>query len=83
MCDRNLHNDELHGLCSSPDTVKVIKSMRMNWAGHVALMGEVYEVLIGWKRPLGRPRRRWEDNIKIDFREMGIRWGEMDSALSR
>jgi hypothetical protein len=60
------------------DIVRVIKSRRMRWAGHVARMGEgraVYRVLVGrpeGKRPLGRPRRRWEDNIKIDLREIGI-----------
>jgi hypothetical protein len=75
---RKLHNDELHSLYSSPDIVKVIKARRMRWAGHVAHMGEgrdVYVVLVGrpkGKRPLGRPRRRWEDNIKLDLREMGI-----------
>jgi hypothetical protein len=75
---RKLHNDELHGLCSSPNIVRVIKSRRMRWAGHVARMGEgrgVYTILVRrpeGKRPLGRPRRRWEDNIKMDLREMGI-----------
>jgi hypothetical protein len=65
---RKLHNDELHILYSSPD-IKVIKSRRMRWTGHGARMGEgrgVYRVLVGrpeGKRPLGRPRRRWEDNI--------------------
>ena len=62
---------------SSPNIVRVIKSRRMRWAGHVARMGEgrgVYSVLVGkpeGKRPLGRPRRRWEDNIKIDLQEVG------------
>jgi hypothetical protein len=75
---RKLHNDELHNLYSSPNTVRVIKSRRMRWAGHVARMGEergVYRVLVGrpaGKRPLGRPRRRWEENIKIHLREIGI-----------
>jgi hypothetical protein len=75
---RKLYNDELHSLYSSPNIVRVIKSRRMRWAGHVAHMGEgrgVYRVLVGrpeGKRPLGRPRRRWEDNIKIDLREIGI-----------
>jgi hypothetical protein len=75
---RKLHNDELHNLYSSPNIVSVIKSRRMRWAGHVARRGEgrgVYRVLIGrpeGKRPLGRPRRRWEDNIKMDLREIGI-----------
>jgi hypothetical protein len=73
-----LHNDELHSLYSSPNIVRVIKSRRMRWAGHVAPMGEgrgVYRVLVGrpeGKRPLERPRRRCEDNIKMDLREIGI-----------
>jgi hypothetical protein len=73
-----LHNDELHDHYSSPNIVRVIKSRRMRWAGHVARMGEginAYRVLVGrpeGKRPLGRPRRRWEDNIKMDLREIGI-----------
>jgi hypothetical protein len=75
---RKLHNDELHSLYSSPNNVRVIKSRRMSRAGHVARMGEgrgVYRILVGrpeGKRPLGRPRRRWEDNIKMDLREIGI-----------
>jgi hypothetical protein len=75
---RKLHNDELHGLYPSPNIVRVIKARRMRWAGHVASMGEgrgVYRVLVGRlgsKRPLGRPRHRWEDNIKIDLRETEI-----------
>jgi hypothetical protein len=76
---RKLHNEELHGLYSSPSIVRVIKARRMRWAGHVARMGEVrdaYNILVGWpegRRPLGRPRRRWEDNIKMDLREIGFR----------
>jgi hypothetical protein len=75
---RKLHNDELHNLYSSPNVVRVIKSRRMRWAGHVAHIGEgrgVYRVLVGrreGKRPLGRPRNRGEDNIKMDLREIGI-----------
>ena len=74
---RRLHNEELNDLYSSPNIVRVIKSRRMRWAGHVARMGErrgVYRVLV-WKpevkRPLGRTRRRWEDNIKMDLQEVG------------
>jgi hypothetical protein len=79
---RNLHSGELHNLYSSPDIIRQIKSRRMRWAGHVARMGEgrnVYRVLVGkreGKRPLGRPRRRWEDGIKMDLREIG--WGGME-----
>jgi hypothetical protein len=75
---RKLHNDEVHDLYSSPNIVRVIKSRRMRWAGHVARMGEgrgAYRVLVGMpegKRPLGRPRRRREDNIKMDLGEIGI-----------
>jgi hypothetical protein len=75
---RKLHNDELHDLYSSPDIVREIKSRRMWWAGHVARMGEwrgVYRVLVGrpeGKIPLGRPRLRWKDNIKVDLWEIGI-----------
>ena len=71
---RRVHN-ELHDLYSSPNIVRVIKSRRMRWAGHVARMGdEVYRVLVGkleGKRPLGRPRRRWVDNIRVDLQEVG------------
>jgi len=78
---RKLH-EELNDLYCSPNIVRVVKSRRIRWAGHVARMGEgrgVYRVLVGkpeGKRPLGRPRRRWEDNIKMDFQEMGC--GGMD-----
>ncbi|KAJ4433726.1 hypothetical protein ANN_16037 [Periplaneta americana] len=74
---RKLHNTELHALYSSPDIIRNIKSRRLRWAGHVARMGEsrnAYRVLVvrpEGKRPLGRPRRRWEDDIKIDLREVG------------
>jgi len=79
---RKLHNEELNDLYCSPNIVRVIKSTRMRWAGHVAHMGEgrgVYRVLMGKperKRPLGRPRRRREDNIKMDFQEVGC--GDME-----
>ncbi|KAJ4439513.1 hypothetical protein ANN_07637 [Periplaneta americana] len=74
---RKLHNAELHALYSSPDIIRNIKSRRLRWAGHVLRMGEsrnAYRVLVGrpeGKRPLEMPRRRWEDNIKMDWREMG------------
>jgi hypothetical protein len=74
---RKLHNDKLHSLYSSPNT-KVIKLRRLRWEGHVTCMGEgrgIYRVLVGrpeGKRPLGRSRRTWEDNIKMDLREIGI-----------
>ncbi|KAJ4445793.1 hypothetical protein ANN_12478 [Periplaneta americana] len=74
---RKLHNTELQALYSSPDIIRNIKSRRLRWAGHVARMGEsrnAYRVLVGRlerKGPLGRPRRRWEDNIKMDLRELG------------
>jgi hypothetical protein len=67
---RKLHNKELHNLYSSPSIIRIIKSRRMRWAGHVSRMGEkrnVYRILVGkpeGKRPLGRLRRRWTDNIK-------------------
>ena len=71
------HNEELRDLYSLPNIVRVVKSRRMRWAGHVARMGQgrgVYRVLVGkpeGKKPLGRPRRRWEDNIKMDLQEVG------------
>ena len=74
---RKLHNEELNGLYSSPNIVRVIKWRRMRWAGYVVRTEEgrgVHKVLVGkpdGKRPLGRPRRRWEDNIKIDLEEVG------------
>ncbi|KAJ4432406.1 hypothetical protein ANN_21025 [Periplaneta americana] len=74
---RKLHNTELNALYSSPDIIRNIKSRRLRWAEHVARMGESRNadgVLVGrpeGKRPLGRPRRRWEDNIKMDLREVG------------
>jgi hypothetical protein len=75
---RKLHSEELHNLYSSPDIIRKVKSRRMRWAGHVARMGEerkVYKVLVGkpeGKRPLGRPRCRWEDGIRMDLREIGL-----------
>jgi len=77
-----LHKEELNDLYSSPNIVRVIKSRKMRWAGNVARMGEergAYRVLVGKpevKRPMGRPRRRWVDNIKMDLKEVGC--GYMD-----
>ena len=74
---RKLHNEELSDLYSLPNIVRVVKSRRMRWVAHVALMGEgrgVHRILVGkpeGKRPLGRPTRRWEDNIKLDLQEVG------------
>jgi len=79
---RRLHNEELNDLYSSPNIVRVIKSRRMRWAGQVARMGEerwVYRVLVGkpeGRRPLGRPRRRWVDNIRMDLQELGCGYVE-------
>jgi hypothetical protein len=74
---RKLHNEKLHNLYSSPNIIRMVKSRRMRWAGHVARMGKTwnaYRILVGkseGKRPLGRTRCRWVDNIKMDLREMG------------
>jgi hypothetical protein len=79
---RKLHNEELRVLYSSPSIIRIIKLRRMRWAGHVARMGEkrnAYRLLARkpeGKRPLGRPRRRWVDNIRMDLREVG--WGDVD-----
>jgi hypothetical protein len=79
---RKLHNEELHNLYSSPSIIKIIKSKGVRWAEYVARMGgkeDCNRILVGKleeKRPLGRPRRRCDDNIKMDFREIG--WSGMD-----
>jgi hypothetical protein len=78
---RILHSKELRDLYSSPSIIRIIKSRRMRWAGHVARMREknVYSLLVGkpeGKRPLGRPRCRWVDNIRIDLGQVG--WGDVD-----
>ena len=87
---RKLHNEELNDLYSSPNIVRVIKWRRMRWAGHVARMEKgrgVRKVLVGKrekKRPLGRPRRRWEDNVKMDLQEVGRGCGDwMELAQDR
>ena len=84
---RKLHNEKLNDLYYSPNIVRVIKSRRIKWAGYVASMGErrgIYRILVGrpeGKRPFGRPRRRWEDNIKSYLHRMcdvgvwvGLNW---------
>jgi hypothetical protein len=79
---RKLHNRELHDLYSSPSIIRIIKSRRVRWAGHVARMGEkrhAYMLLVGkpeGRRPLGTPRRRWLANIRMDLVEVG--WGDVD-----
>ena len=87
---RKLHIKELSDLYFLPNIVRVVKSRRMRWAGHVARMREgrgVHRVLVGkpeGKRPLGRPRHRWEDNIKMDLQEVGGSCGDwMESAQDR
>ena len=87
---RKLHNEELSDLYSLPNIVRVVKSRRMRWEGHVARMGEgrvVHRVLVGkpeGKRPLGRRRRRWEDNIKMDLQEVQGSCGDwMELAQDR
>jgi hypothetical protein len=77
-----LHNEELHNLYSSPSIIRIIKSRKMRWAGHVERMGEkrnAYRLLVGkpeGRRPQGRPRRRWMDNIRMDLGE--VEWGDVD-----
>jgi transcription termination factor 2 len=79
---RKLHNEELRDLYSSPSIIRMIMSRMMKWAGHVARMGEkrnARRLLVGKpeeKRPLGRPRRRWMDNIRMDLEEVG--WSDVD-----
>jgi len=89
---RKLHNEELNDLYVTPNIVRVIKSRRMRWAGHVARMGErrgVYRVLVGkleGYRPPGRPSHRWEDNIKMDLQEVGcggVDWIELAQDKDR
>jgi hypothetical protein len=79
---RKLHNEELRDLYSSPSIIRIMKPRRMRWAGHVARRREkrnAYRLLVGnpeGKRRLGRPRRRWVDNIRMDLGEVG--WGVVD-----
>jgi hypothetical protein len=89
---RRLHNEEINDLYSSPNIIRVIKSRRVGWAGHVARMGEergAYRILVGrpgGRRPLGRPRRRGEDNIKTDLWEVGwvgMNWIELAEDRDR
>jgi hypothetical protein len=83
---RKFHNEELRDLYSSPSIIRIIKSRRMRWAGHLARMGEkrnAYRLLVGkpvGKRSLGRPRRRWVDNIRMDLGKVG--WGDVDWSSS-
>jgi hypothetical protein len=85
---RKLHNEELNDLYSLPNIVRAVKSRRMRWVGHVARMGEdrgVHRVLVRKpeeKRPLGRPRRRWEDKIKMDLQEVGRGRGDWNGGGS-
>jgi hypothetical protein len=89
---KKLHNEELNNLYSSPNIVRMIKSRRMRWAGNVARMGEggaVYRVLVGkreGRRPMGKPRRGWEDNIRMNLREVGcgcVDWMELAQDRDR
>jgi hypothetical protein len=79
---RKPHNEELHNLYLPSSIIRMIKSRRMRWAIYVARMeesGNAYRILVGkseGRRPLGRPRLKWEDNINMDLREIG--WGGMD-----
>jgi hypothetical protein len=79
---RKLHNEKLHDLYSSPSIIRIIKEMGMRWAGHVARMWakrNAYRLLVGkpeGRRPIGRPRHRWFDNIRMNLVEVG--WGDVD-----
>jgi hypothetical protein len=79
---RKLHNEELRDFYSSPSNIRIMKARNMRWAGHIARLGEkmnAYRLLVGkreGRRPLGRPKRRWLDNIRMDLVE--VRWGDVD-----
>jgi hypothetical protein len=81
---RKLHNEELHNLYSSPSKIRMIKSRRMRWAGHLAQMGQkrnAYRIFMRkpeGRRPLGRPRCKWVDNVKMDLREIRMGWCGLD-----
>jgi hypothetical protein len=85
---RKLHSEKLHNLYSSPDIIRQVKSRRIKWEGHVARMGgerKLYKVLVGkpeGRRPLGRPRHRWEDGIRMDLREIDLGGRGLDSTGS-
>jgi hypothetical protein len=73
---RKLHDEELHNLCSSPNIIRIIKSRRMRWTGHAARMWEMRKTVVEkpkWKKPHGRPRGRWEGNIKMDLKKIGLK----------
>jgi hypothetical protein len=78
---RKLHNEELHDLFSSPNIIRIIKSGRMRWVGHIERVGEkrnAYRLLVGkpeGNKPLGRPRNRWVDNFRMHIVEVG--WGDV------
>ena len=89
---RKLHNEEINDLYSSPNIVRMMKSRKIRWAGNVTRMEEkrgVYRILVGkpeGKRPLGRPRRKWEDNITMDLEEVvcgGMDWIELAQYRDR
>jgi hypothetical protein len=80
---RKQHNEEFRDLCSSPSIIAIIRSRRMKWGGHVARIGEKRNPYRYWrerkvKRPLGRPRRRWVDNIKLDLKRARKGWCRLD-----
>jgi hypothetical protein len=79
MLYRRMHNEELHNLYASPNIGRVIKSRRMKWDGHVKRIGEMRNA---YKRPLERPRRRWEDNVRMDLRGNRVGMCRLDASGS-